>query len=151
MAVRDYRGRSGFPHRLPKLIPPQLSVMTAETGLFASIKTLFGTLLGMAQTRLELLVNELEEERIRFIRLLLYSLFMMLFFGLGTALLTLLVIAVFWDTHRLLAIALVTITYLGIALWLAIRVVSETKHRPKMFSATLDELAKDKAALEPAE
>jgi len=125
--------------------------MTAETGLFASIKTLFGTLLGMAQTRLELLVNELEEERIRFIRLLLYSLFMMLFFGLGTALLTLLVIAVFWDTHRLLAIALVTITYLGIALWLAIRVVSETKHRPKMFSATLDELAKDKAALEPAE
>jgi uncharacterized membrane protein YqjE len=125
--------------------------MTTETGLFASVKTLFGTLLGMAQTRLELLVNELEEERIRFIRLLLYSLFMMLFFGLGAALLTLLVIAVFWDTHRLLAISLVTITYLGIALWLAIRVVSETRHRPKMFSSTLDELAKDKAALEPAE
>lgn len=125
--------------------------MTAETGLFASVKTLFGTLLGMAQTRLELLVNELEEERIRFIRLLLYSLFMMLFFGLGTALLTLLVIAAFWDTHRLLAISLVTVTYLGLALWLAMRVVSEARHRPKMFSATLDELAKDKAALESAE
>ncbi len=123
--------------------------MTAETGLFASVKRLFSTLLGMAQTRLELLVNELEEERIRFIRLLLYSLIMILFFGLGTAMLTLLVIAVFWDTHRLLAISLVTITYLGIALWLAIRVARETRHR--MFSATLDELAKDKAALEPAE
>ncbi|HEY8085741.1 MAG TPA: phage holin family protein [Methylophilaceae bacterium] len=125
--------------------------MTAERGLFASVKTLLGTLLGMAQTRLELIVNELEEERLRFIRLLLYSLFMMLFFGLGTALLTFLVIAAFWDTHRLLVIAIITVSYFSIALWLAMHVLGEAKHRPKMFAASLDEIAKDAAALESAE
>jgi uncharacterized membrane protein YqjE len=76
---------------------------------------------------------------------------MMLFFGLGTALLTLLVIAAFWDTHRLLVIALISVTYLGIALWLALHVIGEAKHRPKMFGATLAEIAKDAAALESAE
>ena len=125
--------------------------MTQARGLFASVKTLLGTLLGMAQTRLELLVNELEEERLRLIRLLFYSLLTLFFFCLGVVLLTLLVIAVFWDTYRLLAIGLATAAYLGIAAWLAIYVVRQARHKSRLFSASLAELAKDRAALESAE
>lgn len=125
--------------------------MTQGSSLFTSVKTLLGTLLSMAQTRLELLANELEEERLRLIRLLFYSLLMLFFFCLGVTLLTLLVIVVFWDTNRLLALGLATAAYLGIAVWLAIQVVHHVRHKPRLFSVSLAELAKDHAALESAE
>ena len=125
--------------------------MAQASGLFASVKTLLGTLLGMAQTRLELLVNELEEERLHLIRLLFYGLLTLFFFCLGVVLLTLLVIAVFWDTYRLLAIGLAMAAYLGIAAWLATCVIRQARHKPKLFSASLAELAKDRAELESAE
>lgn len=124
--------------------------MPPSGGLFASVKALLSTLLGTAHTRLELLINELEEERLRMIKLLFYSLLMLFFFFLGVLLLTLLVIAMFWDTNRLLTIALVTVTYLGIATWLATYVVRQAKHKPRLFSVSLAELAKDHAAFESA-
>lgn len=125
--------------------------MAQARGLFTSVKALLGSLLGMAQTRLELLASELEEERLRLIRLLFYSLLMLFFFCLGIVLLTLLVIAVFWDTQRLLAIGLATASYLGIAAWLAAYVVNQARRKPRLFSASIAELAADRAALASAE
>ena len=125
--------------------------MTQGSGLFASVKTLLDTLLSVAQARLELLANELGEEQSRLTRLLFYSLFTLFFFCLGMVLLTLLIIVVFWDTHRLLAIGLVTAAYLGIAAVLATCVVHQARHRPRLFSASLAEIAKDRAALESSE
>lgn len=105
----------------------------------------------MAQTRLELMANELEEDRLQLIKLLIYSLLMLFFFFLGIALLTLLVVTMFWDTNRLLAIGIFTAIYLGIAAWLTTYVIHLVKHKPRLFSSSLAELVKDRAALEPAE
>lgn len=121
--------------------------MSQSGGLLSSIKALIATLLAMAQTRLELVANEMEENRLRIIRLMFYSLFMMFFFSLGVILLTLLVIAVFWDSHRILVIGLLALSYLGIATWLATYVVCQ-RNAHGVFTATLAELAKDRAALE---
>lgn len=121
--------------------------MAQARGLFASVKTLLGSLLGMAQTRLELLASELEEERLRLIRLLFYSLLMLFFFCLGIVSLTLLVVTVFWDTQRLAAIGVATAAYLGIAAWLATYVVRQARHKPRLFSISIAELAADRAAL----
>lgn len=124
--------------------------MSQPQGIFASIKTLAGTLLGVAQTRLELLANELEEDRLRMIKLIYFSFFMLFFFFLGMVLLTLLIIIAFWDSYRILAITLIAATYLSIAGGLAIYVVRELKRksRPKLFSASIAEIIKDRIALD---
>lgn len=118
-------------------------------GLFTSIKTLAGTLLSVAQSRLELLANELEEDRLRMIKLLFFSFFMLFFFFLSMVLLTLLVIIAFWDSYRFLTIGLIAAIYLSIAGGLAIYVVREVKRksRPRLFSASLAEIIKDRIAL----
>jgi uncharacterized membrane protein YqjE len=105
-------------------------------------------LLDIVQTRLELMSNEMEVYRLRVIRLMLFSLIMFFFFCLGLVLLTLLIVVMFWDTHRFLAIGLVAAIYLCIAAGLAIYVVREVKHTPKLFSASLAELTKDRAQME---
>ncbi|HEY3327763.1 MAG TPA: phage holin family protein [Novimethylophilus sp.] len=121
--------------------------MVQSSGLFTSIKTLLGTLLGVTQTRLELLATEIEEERLRLTRLLLYGFFALFFFGLGVLLLSVLVIAAFWDSHRLAAIAAVAVMHLGIAFVCAVCLRQQAKHKPRLFSASLAELGKDRAAL----
>ncbi len=120
-------------------------------GLFSSIKTLLGTLLSIAHTRLELLVNELEEEKLRLGKMLLYGLLALFFFGLSILLLSVLVIAIFWDSHRLAAITVVAATHLVIAYLLlgCVRKLAGRKHQ--LFAATLAELGKDRAALESQE
>jgi len=125
--------------------------MAQTAGLFASVKTLASTLLGIAQTRLELLASEMEEDRLRMARLMFLSLLAFFFFCLGMVLITLLIIAVFWDTYRLLTIALIAAIYIGFAVGLAIYVMRELRRKPKLFSASLAEFVKDRAMLEPSE
>lgn len=125
--------------------------MGQSSGLLASVKTLCGTLLGIAHTRLELLATELEEERIRLTQMVLHGVLALFFFCMGVLLLTLLVVAAFWDSHRLAAIAAVSAVYLGIALLLAGSVNSKAKRKPRLFSASLAELGKDRAQLSTEE
>lgn len=122
--------------------------MSQPRSIFSSLSTLLGTLLGIAQTRLELLTNEIEEQKTHLLRLFFYSMFMLFFFGLGIIFLTLLIIALFWDTHRLLVVGLVAASYLGIALAFAIAAFVQIRNKPKLFSISLNELKKDCTALD---
>lgn len=77
-------------------------------GLLNSLKNLTVTLIAIIHTRLELLSTDLEEGRERLISLLaiiFVSLFCLCF---GAVLLTLLIVVIFWDTHRLLALGTLT-------------------------------------------
>lgn len=121
--------------------------MTQSSGLLASVRTLFSTLLGIARTRLELLATELEEERLRLTRLVVYGFLALFFFGLGVVALSLLVVVIFWDTYRLAAVAGVTILYMGIAFYCAISARELAADKSRLFSATLAELDKDRKAL----
>ncbi len=121
--------------------------MTQSSGLLASVRALLSTLLGMAHTRLELFANELEEEGVRLIRLFVYGFLSLFFFGLGVIALSLLVVAAFWDTYRLTAIAGVTLVYLGISVYCVISAKQQLAQKPKLFSVTLAEIRKDRAAL----
>lgn len=121
--------------------------MTQSSGLLASVRALCRTLLGIAQTRLALIANELEEERLRLTRMLVFGFLALFFFGAGVLVLSLLVIATFWDTHRLTAIAGVCLVHLTIALYCVMSVRKLAAHKPKLFSATLAEFGKDHAAL----
>lgn len=118
-------------------------------GLINSIKTLTVTLLDLAQTRLELLAVDLEEDRLRIMRLAFVSFFMLFFFFLGVVLITLLIIIAFWEQYHLLTIGLIATLYFTLAGALAIYLMRQLKgkSRPKLFAASLAEIMKDRIAL----
>ena len=118
----------------------------APAGLMQSLRSLAATALGVLQTRFELLVCEIEEERSRILQLLLWGSAALLFFAFSLLMLTFVVIAAFWDTHRLLAAVLLGAVYLAIAVTLAAG-ARRRMQRPRLFTASMDELAKDRDTL----
>jgi uncharacterized membrane protein YqjE len=121
--------------------------MPETKGLLASVKSLLGTLLATAQTRLELLANELEEDRLYLIKLVIYSVVMLFFFSLGIVLLTILMVTLYWNESPFLALGLLTAIYLGISACLAMYVIHLAKHKPRLFLVAITEVIKDRAAL----
>jgi len=121
--------------------------MPESTGLIESSKRVAGTLLAILQTRLALLSNEIEEERLRVGQMVFYASIALFFFGLSIMLLTALVVVVFWDDHRLLVMGLFAALYFitGLLLWNALRRAAEQK--PVLFSASLAELTDDRNRL----
>ena len=113
-------------------------------GLFASLGRLGSSVLALVHTRLELLMRELERERIHLTRLLLLGLGALFFFSLGAITLTIFIIVLFWDSQRLIVIGFLTVLYLGIAAGLALYAKHEVARSTRPFSATLAQLKKDR-------
>src|SRR5512140_80235 len=85
----------------------------ASSGLMESVKRLLSTLTSIAATRLELLANELQEERLHLTQMLLFFVLALFCFGLGVLLLTLFVVVLFWDDHRLAVIGGLCMLFFG--------------------------------------
>lgn len=112
-------------------------------GLLNSLKNLTVTLVAIIHTRLELLSTDLEEGRERFISLLAMTFVSLFSLCFGAVLLTIMVVVVFWDTHRLLVLGLLTGLFLIAGAVLGAIVVGKLKSMPRMFEASLAELIKD--------
>jgi uncharacterized membrane protein YqjE len=116
-------------------------------GLLRSLGNLLATIVGIAHTRMELLTTELQEEVHRVGEILVWTLIALLAAGIGLFMAALVVIFLFWDTHRLLASIAVTAVFFVIAL-VAVGVMrTKVRHKPKMLDGTLAELAKDRELL----
>jgi uncharacterized membrane protein YqjE len=118
------------------------------SALFKSLSNLLATFVAIAHTRLELLTTELQEEMHNIAEILMWSLVALLAAGIGLFLAALVVIFLFWDTHRLYASAAVTGAFFAIALVAALTLRAKVRSRPKLLEATLAELAKDREQLE---
>ena len=119
----------------------------AAGGLFESLKTLSVSLVGMVHTRLELLSTDIAEEREHLITHLVLVLVALFCIGVGVVLLAILIVVVFWESHRLLALGGLTGFFLAAgagSAWLAIHKV---RTKPRLFAASLAELSKDKHKL----
>ena|SRR5688572_25754407 len=115
-------------------------------GLLATGKRILRTLYSLAETRLELFLVELQEERIRlFDALLLVGVCLVCTF-MALALLTLTVTVVFWE-HRILVLVSLTLAYGGAAGWSFYR-LRRRFERWQSFPATLEQFKKDQACLE---
>jgi uncharacterized membrane protein YqjE len=116
-------------------------------GLFESISRLGRTTLHIARTRFEILATELEEERIRFVQLVLLVGGIACCLQVAVVLLVMFLVVALWDTHRLVTLGVFVVLFLaagiGGIMWLRQRLRS----RPRMFAATLGELAKDEDRL----
>lgn len=116
-------------------------------GLFGSLKVLGATFAAILQNRLELLSTDIAEERARLGAILLLSLVALFCLGVGVLLLTLLVVVLFWDTHRLAALGTLTVLFLAAGGWIGGLALQRLRSKPRLFEASIAELAKDREHL----
>lgn len=108
-----------------------------------SAKRLLSTLLTVVSTRLELLANELEEEWLRQTQMLLFALSALFCFGLGILLLTVFIVVLFWDDHRLAVIGALSVAFFAAGLLIVIVLRAKAQAKSKLFSASLAEFTRD--------
>ena len=119
----------------------------ASSGLMESIKRLLSTLTSIASTRLELLANELQEERLHLTQMLLFTLFALFCFGLGILLLTAFIVVLLWDDHRLMALGMLSVLFFALGALMVIVLRSKAQVKSRLFSASLAELSQDREQL----
>ncbi|MEQ1518824.1 MAG: phage holin family protein, partial [Usitatibacteraceae bacterium] len=112
-----------------------------------SVKRLVSSLFAIFATRLELLANELQEERLRLTQMLLLALFALFCFGMALLLLTVFVVVLFWDDHRLAVLGGTCAVFSIAGVVLILRLRATGRAGSKLFSASLAELEKDGQAL----
>lgn len=123
---------------------PRAPAPGEKPGLIASLRQLGRTLLETLESRVELLALELDRERVRVTRLLVLGVAALFFLSLGALTLTLFVIVLFWDSHRLVAIGVLTALYLGAGVGIVFFAKSEAARAKRPFSATIEQLKKDR-------
>lgn len=119
----------------------------AGVGLFAALKALSANLLGIVQTRLELLSTDIAEERERIIMLLVLAVAALFSVGVGVVLLAILVVVVLWETHRLIALGGMVVFFLMVGAGIGRVAMNKLRSHPRSFEASITELAKDRQDL----
>ena len=120
-------------------------------GLFASLRQMLGTMLEIAQVRLQLFGNELEQEKLRIFDGLLLAGIGLMLLSVGTVLLCALVVMLFAEGYRVAALAVLTVAFIAGGV-LTMRAGGHRLHSPGgVFQATLAELRQDRADLSQRE
>jgi len=119
----------------------------SQENLLSSIKNLFSTGASIAQTRLELISVDVKIARTQFISLLVMIVSALFFLFFGLVMLALLIVIYSWESDRMMALGLLAGTFLSIGLILALFIMQSLRSMPKLFEASIAELAKDREAL----
>jgi uncharacterized membrane protein YqjE len=120
----------------------------ATDGIVRSARRMLAILVGMARTRLNMLAVEIMQEKSRLWLLLILTALVMLFAFMALLTLSLFVVVAFWDSNRLLAIGCLFAFYVAAALATLVVLRQRAKLGSSLFAGTLEELARDSAALE---
>jgi len=126
---------------------PETGPGSPGAGILQSLRNLAATGVALLRTRLELLATEIEEERLRLLSLLFWAAGAFYFLAVGVLLLAVLVIVVFWESHRVAAVAVLAGLFLAIGAGMAAAARKSLAGRRKLLSASLDELEKDNEQL----
>ena len=112
--------------------------------MFSTFTRMLRTVGNVAENRVELFVTEWREERLRLLDMLVLLLAGTVCAMMALLVITLAIIVVFWDTHRMLVLGLIILAYAGGAgmLFWALR---SRLGRWQAFSETLDQIKKDSA------
>jgi uncharacterized membrane protein YqjE len=113
-------------------------------GILHSLKALSTALASAFHTRVELFVTELEEERERLKQTLIFTLLLVFGASMGFILLTIFLVALFWERGWIGAIGALSFLYLGVATFAAVKLRNSVLKRSGLFPATLAELGKDR-------
>jgi uncharacterized membrane protein YqjE len=119
----------------------------SQENLLSSIKNLAATGVSIGQTRLELLSVDVQIARSKFISLLVMIVSALFFLFFGLVMLALLIVIYSWESNRVLALSLLTGTFISVGLILFLLVRQSLQNMPKLFEASIAELAKDQKEL----
>ncbi len=124
---------------------------TPQPGLLGAARAALAGLIEIGHTRLQLAATELEEERLRIAQLLLYACAALFFLGLGLVLAALLLVLLFWESNRVLVLALEAALFLAVGAGLCVAWRRKATTKPKLMATTLAELERDRTALHPSD
>jgi len=121
---------------------------SAATGITALGRQMLGTVLSMLHTRGELFLTELEEEKTRVVELLIWTMAAGFLGMMFLALFTAVVIFIFPEELRIYAVGGFCVLYLAGAVFALLNLKALIKNGPPPFSATVNEIKKDRACIE---
>ena len=116
-------------------------------GFLGSLRSLGDGLLASAQDRLELVSIELQEEKLRLIRMFVWVSAIVFLGMMAVVFGSLTVVYLFWESARLAVLGGLTALYAGA---LVVMIVAFRRHlarQPDPFSATRQELGEDRACI----
>jgi len=119
----------------------------SQENLLSSIKNLVSTGTSIAQTRLELISVDVQIARSKLIGLLVMIVSALFFLFFGLVMLALFIVIYSWESDRMMALGLLTGAFLAVGLILALLIMQSLRTMPKLFEASIAELAKDREAL----
>jgi uncharacterized membrane protein YqjE len=112
-----------------------------------NVRNVLSVLGSMTATRLELAAIDLEAH-VRETALSMLSAFVAVVLGLvALTFIGVMIIALFWDTHRVAAALVTTGVYVLVTVLVALSARSRWKSRPSAFAGTLQQLALDREAM----
>jgi len=114
-------------------------------GISGALSQLAASVTSLVHTRLELVMVEFDEERLRTKDLLVLAVIATVFFAFALIVLTVLIVYLFWDTHPVGALIGVMLVYAAIGVGAVILLRRRMQSPP--FAATLAELRRDADAL----
>lgn len=118
----------------------------APRGLFASLKQTIATRVAIGKTRAELLITEIEEEKLRLMSLWSKAIGAAFMLAIGVVLLVFWLALAFWE-QRVLVFGLASLLFIGGGLWLVASLKAQARRPSKLFHASLAELEQDIAEL----
>lgn len=122
--------------------------MTASPGILSSLRGFATTSAALLRVRLGLLKVEAEEEAGRLLGLLLWGVAAVLLGIVGLAFFAVLLTVLWWEGHRLLALAVFSTAFLGSAAFAIANALRLARQGSLLFAASLAELRRDEAALD---
>ncbi len=120
----------------------------ASSGLLGSLRKALADLIRLAHTRIELVSVEMEARLLNSRHVMLWSVVALFSASLALLTLSLTVLIIFWDTHRLLAAVSITAFFAVMAIAAALVVRRRLHERPRLLAATIEELKRDAATLD---
>ncbi len=118
-------------------------------GLPSAIRALALTVVALLQTRLEIFASEVGEERLRLREFLWFTVATVFCIGFAIVLAAVFIVALLWDRFGAFAIGALCLVFLALGIGLAMLLRARARSRPRLFAATLGELAKDRERLTP--
>lgn len=118
----------------------------AREGLFVALKSLLATSLAIGRTRAELLVTEVEEEKLRLMLMWAKAIAAAFFIAVGLVMCVILAALLFHE-HRVVVFSVATAFFLGGGIFIVASLRRQMAQPSKLFRASLAELEEDMALL----
>jgi uncharacterized membrane protein YqjE len=121
---------------------------TPSAGIIDSVRTFADNLLATVQDRIELVSVELQEEKLRLIKVFIW-ISAAIFAGLLALMFaSITIVYLFWDSARLAALIGVTALYTAATVAIIVAFRAYIARQPKPFAATIAEIKNDRACIQ---